>query len=132
MLGQNPWHPQLATKLGYKIGLLLVVYLVMPLGMKHNSLEVWDRVEERFHRRFSLWKMHYISKGGRLTLIKSTLSNLPIYIMSLFLLPRIVKIRLEKICDTPNSAPGVRLGCLFFFFIFLFTINLLIHILLNI
>ena len=37
-------------------------------------------------------------------------------------------------CDTPNSASGVRLGCLSFlsFFLFLFTINLLIHKLLNI
>ena len=69
----------------------------MPLGVKHNSLEVWEEIEQRFCRRLALWKIHYISKGGRLALIKSTLSNLPIYIMSLFRLPRRVKSRLEKI-----------------------------------
>ena len=36
-------------------------------------------------------------KRGKLTLIKSTLSNLPIYIMSLYRLPTGVKLRLEKI-----------------------------------
>ena len=45
---------RLAVKLGCKIGLLTTVYLGMPLGAKHNSLEVWDGVEERFRRRLPL------------------------------------------------------------------------------
>ena len=36
-------------------------------------------------------------KGGRLTLIQSTLSSMPIYFMSLFCMPRKVRLRLEKI-----------------------------------
>ena len=36
-------------------------------------------------------------KGGRITLIRSTLSNLPIYFMSIFQLHRAVRMRLEKI-----------------------------------
>ena len=36
-------------------------------------------------------------KGGRLTLIKSTLSNIPIYTKSLCRIPKRVKSRLEKI-----------------------------------
>ncbi|RVW15499.1 putative inactive ATP-dependent zinc metalloprotease FTSHI 1, chloroplastic [Vitis vinifera] len=58
---------------------------------------VWDSVEERFRKRLAMWKRQYISKGGRLTLIRSTLSSLPVYFMSLFLLPRKVRMRLEKI-----------------------------------
>ena len=42
-------------------------------------------------------KRHYISKGGRLTLIRSTLSNMSICLMSLFRLPKGVHNRLEKI-----------------------------------
>ena len=33
---------RLAAELGCKIGLLPTVYLGMPSGVKHNSLEVWD------------------------------------------------------------------------------------------
>ena len=36
-------------------------------------------------------------KGGRLTLNRSKLSNLPIYLFSLFRLPKSVKCKLEKI-----------------------------------
>ena len=54
-------------------------------------------MEERFKKNLALWKRQYISKGGRLTLIKSTLSNMPIYTMSLFRIPKRVKSRLEKI-----------------------------------
>jgi hypothetical protein len=48
-------------------------------------------------RRLAGWKKLYLSKGGRLTLIKSTLSNLPMYYLSLFPVPMSVAKRMEKI-----------------------------------
>ena len=87
----------LALKLGCKVGGLPSCYLGLPFGAPFNSLAVWDGVEERFRKRPAMWKRQYISKGGRLTLISSTLSNMPIYFMSLFYLPRKVRLRLEKI-----------------------------------
>ncbi|RVW41121.1 hypothetical protein CK203_069690 [Vitis vinifera] len=36
---------------------------------------MWDGVEERIRRRLALWKRQYISKGGRITLIKSALAK---------------------------------------------------------
>ena len=56
-----------------------------------------DGVEEKFRKKLAWWKSHYISKGGRLTLIRSTLSNIPTHLTSLFRLPRSIKFRLEKI-----------------------------------
>ena len=44
-----------------------------------------------------MWKRQYISKRVRLTLIRSTLSIMSIYFMSLFCMPRQVRLRLEKI-----------------------------------
>ena len=86
---------ELALVLGHKV--LLTTYLGFPLGAPFNSLVAWDGVEERFHKRLVLWKIQYISKGGKLTLIRSTLSSLSIYFLSLFRMPRFVRLRLEKI-----------------------------------
>ena len=47
---------------------------VIPLGAPHKSVGVWDFIEDRFRKRLASWKRQYISKGGRLTLIRSTLS----------------------------------------------------------
>ena len=88
---------ELATIFGCKVGALPTTYLGLPLGAAHNSMVAWDEVEERFRKRLAMWKRKYISKGGRLTLIKSTLASLPIYFMSLFWMPRRVRLRLEKI-----------------------------------
>ncbi|RVW61463.1 putative ribonuclease H protein [Vitis vinifera] len=88
---------ELADEFGYKVGNLPSTYLGMPLGAPFKSSGVWDGIEERFKKRLAMWKRQYISKGGRITLIRSTLSNLPIYFMSIFQIPRAVRIRLEKI-----------------------------------
>ena len=87
----------LALELCCKVGGLPSCYLGLPLGAPFKSMVVWDGVEERFRRRLAMWKRQYISKGGRLTLIQSTLSSMPIYFISLFYLPRKARLRLEKI-----------------------------------
>ncbi|RVW37936.1 Transposon TX1 uncharacterized 149 kDa protein [Vitis vinifera] len=87
----------LAWEFGCKVGSLPSTYLGMPLGASFKSTSVWDGVEDRFRKRLGMWKRQYLSKGGRATLIRSTLSNLPIYLMSLLCLPSVVRRRLEKI-----------------------------------
>ena len=52
---------------------------------------------EKVEKRLASWKRLYLSKGGRLTLIKSTLSNLPTYYLSLFPLPMSVAWWIEKL-----------------------------------
>ena len=88
---------QLVGELGCIVGSLPSTYLGLPLGTRQNSVSIWEGIEEKFRRRLAAWKRQYISKGGRLMLIRSTLSNLPIYLLSLFRLPKSVKCRLEKI-----------------------------------
>ena len=87
----------LALGFGCREGSLPSTYLGMPLGALFKSVTVWDGVEEHFHRRLVMWKRQYLSKGGRATLIQSTLSNLPFYLMSLLCLPSSVRQRLEQI-----------------------------------
>ena len=43
------------------------------------------------------WKHLYLSKGGRVTLLKSTLLRLPTYFLSLFPIPANVANRIEKV-----------------------------------
>ena len=88
---------ELASDMGCKIGSLPMSYLGLPLGAKHKALGVWDSIEERFRKRLASWKAQYISKGGQITLIRSTLSSLPIYYLSLFRMPHKVCTKLEMI-----------------------------------
>ena len=88
---------ELAIELGCKTGSFPISYLGIPLGAKHKAVGVWDSIEERFRKRLASWKIQYISKGGRATLIRSILSSLPIYYLSLFRMPQKVCARLEKI-----------------------------------
>ena len=88
---------EMAVELGYRIGSFPVKYLGLPLGARHKALSTWDGVEERMRRRLALWKRQYLSKGGRITLIKSTLASIPIYQMSIFRMPKSVANRLEKL-----------------------------------
>ena len=74
-----------------------MTYLEMSLGALFKATSVWNPILEKMKRRFSGWKRLYLSKGGRLTLLKSMLSSLPTYYLSFFSIPRFVVDRLERI-----------------------------------
>ncbi|RVW71963.1 LINE-1 reverse transcriptase-like [Vitis vinifera] len=61
---------EMAVELGCRIGSFPVKYLGLPLGARHKALPMWDGVEDRMRRRLARWKRQYLSKGGRITLIK--------------------------------------------------------------
>jgi hypothetical protein len=88
---------QLASLLGCGTGTLPLKYLGLPLGASFKLKTMWVELEELMARRLAPWKRSYLSKGGGFTLIKSTLSNLPTYMMSLFPIPVHVAKRIEKI-----------------------------------
>ena len=97
LVGEVDNLKELDCEIGCKVGKLSTSYLRLLLGASYKSMVVWYKVEERFHKRLSLWKMQQLSKERRLTSLHSTLANLRIYFMSLFTIPRVVKLRLEKI-----------------------------------
>lgn len=69
--------------LGCKVDQWPFNYLGIPLGGSTKALTFWDPVVERVEKKFSCWKSSYISFGGKITLIKTTLANIPVYYMSL-------------------------------------------------
>jgi hypothetical protein len=87
----------LADILSCRMGTLPMTYLNMPLGSSFKALGVWNPIVEKVERRLAGWKKLYLSKGGRLTLLKSTLSSLPTYFLSLFKIPVSVAKRIEKL-----------------------------------
>jgi hypothetical protein len=87
----------LSNILGCRVESLPLTYLGLPLGANHRDTSIWDTVIGKMEAKLAGWKRMYLSKGGRLTLIKSTLSNIPTYYLSLFQVPVRVAKRLEKI-----------------------------------
>ena len=87
----------LLNVLGYKQGSLPMKYLGLPLGANFKDKTIWNPIPEKMERKLAGWKHLYLSKGGRVTLIKSTLSNLPIYFLSLFPIPTSVANQIEKL-----------------------------------
>ena len=76
---------------------LPMIYLGMPLGTSYKTASIWNPILERMEKKLTGWKRLYLSKGGRLTSLKSTLSSLLTYHLSLFTVPKVVAIKLECI-----------------------------------
>ncbi len=95
-VGDVPFIEDLAGMLGCKTSCLPMNYLGLPLGAKFKTKSIWNGVLEKMEKRLAGWKRLYLSKGGRLTLIRSTLSNIPTYFLSLFPISAALAHRMEK------------------------------------
>jgi hypothetical protein len=87
----------LASILGCEVTSLPLDYLGLPLGAPNNASHIWYGILEKMECRLAGWKQPLLSKGGRVTLIKSTLANIPTYYMSLFKIPVKVANHIEKL-----------------------------------
>ena len=74
----------LARILCYKVGVLPMRYLGMPLGAHCMDSSIWNPIIEKMEKWLVGWKRLYLLKGGRFILLKSTLSSLPTYFLPLF------------------------------------------------
>uniref|UniRef100_A0A2N9I9X1 VAL1-3 N-terminal zinc finger domain-containing protein n=1 Tax=Fagus sylvatica TaxID=28930 RepID=A0A2N9I9X1_FAGSY len=96
-VGEVPNIGELAEALFCQTGTLPISYLGMPLGAACRVVSIWNPILEKMERKLAGWKKLYLSKGGRLTLFKSTLSSIPTYFLSLFTIHVSVANRIEKL-----------------------------------
>ncbi|WVZ81338.1 hypothetical protein U9M48_028727, partial [Paspalum notatum var. saurae] len=80
---------------GCRSGSLPFRYLGIPMHHRKLRNSDWAHIEERFEKRLIGWKGKLLSVGGRLVLINSVLSSLPIFMLSFFRIPKGVLRKLE-------------------------------------
>jgi hypothetical protein len=87
----------LARILGCRVLSFPLKYLGLPLSAQFKAKFIWDTIIEKIERRLVSRKRLYLSNGCQLMLIKSTLSNLSTYFLSLFSLLVGVSNQIEKL-----------------------------------
>ncbi len=80
---------------GCQVGNFPFRYLGISIHYRKLRNAEWREVVERFLKKLSSWKGKLLSLGGRLTLINSVLSSLPMYMMSFLAIPSGVRKKLD-------------------------------------
>ncbi|GKV46217.1 hypothetical protein SLEP1_g53216 [Rubroshorea leprosula] len=85
---EDNWRNKMAYRLCCKERELPFKYLGIPIGGNHKRVAMWQPMVESFKKKLTTWKGRYLSLGGRITLINSVLSSLPVFLMSVYLIPK--------------------------------------------
>lgn len=72
-------------------------FLGLPLGANPRRRSTWSPVVDKIQKKLSSWKRKLMSVAGRLTLIKSALSNLLTYFLYFFKMPKGVVKTISKL-----------------------------------
>ncbi|CAL5434764.1 unnamed protein product [Camellia sinensis] len=88
---------EFAGMLNCKVKSAPIKYLGLPLGASPHRKVFWKPVLDKIKLRLAGWKRRLLSFAGRLTLIKSVLSSLPVYYLSLFKIPEGIAKEIEKL-----------------------------------
>ncbi|GKV51347.1 hypothetical protein SLEP1_g58014 [Rubroshorea leprosula] len=100
LLGMNvskEWLSKMSYILNCKIGIFPCKYLGVPIGGNAKSISMWKPLVKSFEKKLSSWKGRFLSLGGRIILLNAVLSTLPVYTMSVHLLPKGLILSLDKI-----------------------------------
>ena len=80
---------------GCELGTLPFTYLGIPIHHRKLTNKEWKCIEDRFEKKLSCWKGKLLSYGGRLVLINSVLTSMPMFLLSFFEVPVGVRKRLD-------------------------------------
>ncbi|KAK2638085.1 hypothetical protein Ddye_025880 [Dipteronia dyeriana] len=89
--------PMWVATLKCKATIFPINYLGIPLGSRPSSLAFWRPVVDRIKDRLKPWKRKFLTKSGRVVLIKAMLSSILTYFMSIFKIPLGITLNIEKL-----------------------------------
>ncbi|GKV16926.1 hypothetical protein SLEP1_g27494 [Rubroshorea leprosula] len=95
---EDNWRNKMAYKLCCKEREIPFKYLGILISRNHRRVAMWQPMVESFLKKLATWKGRHLSLGGRITLINSVLSNLPVFLMSVYLIPKGILYSIDKIC----------------------------------
>ena len=72
-----------------------IKYLGVPVSGSRLHISDWRPLVEKIDKRLDGWKGGTLSLGGRITLLNACLSSMPLYSMSMYLLPKSVVRKIE-------------------------------------
>ncbi|WOL01716.1 hypothetical protein Cni_G10434 [Canna indica] len=85
-----------ACFLGYAAGAFPLKYLGLPLRIGNLLKGDWNELLERNDRKLADWKGRLLSRGGRLTLVNSTITSYSSYMFSMFKAPKWVLKKIDS------------------------------------
>jgi hypothetical protein len=91
------WIEEAANILQCKLGSTPFKYLGLPIGANPRRNSTWQTVIDVVKSRLSSWKHKKLSIGGRVVVIKSVLSAIPVYFLSFFKAPTGIISKLESL-----------------------------------
>lgn len=74
--------------LSCKIGIIPFKKIGIMARANHRRLSAWNHILDKLKRRLSLWHGKLMSLGGRVMMLSTGLSNIPIFYLSLFKAPK--------------------------------------------
>jgi len=94
---EENWASNYAEIFNCQVGAFPIKYLGVPVSPGRLYVADWLPLIEKSSKKLDIWKGGTLSIAGRKILIDSSLNNAPIYQMSIYLLPKTVVNKLDKI-----------------------------------
>ncbi|GAU50260.1 hypothetical protein TSUD_409060 [Trifolium subterraneum] len=102
------WLTEAASVLGCKVGKVPFMYLDLPVRGDPRRLSFWEPIVYGIRTRLSRWTTRLLLFGGRLILLKSFLTSLPVYAISFFKAPLGIISSLESLLSNFFWGEGHR------------------------
>jgi len=83
----DSWLNEAASVLHCRVGRVMFVYLGLSIGGDPRRLNFWEPLLRSIKLRLSGFNSLFLSFGGRLVLLKSVFTSLPVYALSFFKAP---------------------------------------------